>query len=237
VTKTILKRTLLLALATTVMSSLSFASLLVCGSNQSVTLLSSAGVTGCTFGSNTFTNFSVAGSNEFGTTSPDAISPSTVQMTFTGATTNPGVVNVMLSNSDVAAWALTGSQQFDLVLTYTVTGSAAYFTQFADSFNGTATGAGEVSYDKSANGQILPTLVTPSSSNAPMSLGGQIQTFNVTDNIIVHASNATATLTNATNSFTMVSIVTNPAPEPMTSMMLGSGLLALGFVLRRKKRT
>jgi len=158
-------------------------------------------------------------------------------MTFTGATTNPGVVNVMLSNSDVAAWALTGSQQFDLVLTYTVTGSAAYFTQFADSFNGTATGAGEVSYDKSANGQILPTLVTPSSSNAPMSLGGQIQTFNVTDNIIVHASNATATLTNATNSFTMVSIVTNPAPEPMTSMMLGSGLLALGFVLRRKKRT
>jgi hypothetical protein len=141
-------------------------------------------------------------------------------------------VNVTLTNSDLASWALTGSQQFDLILTYTVTGSALYFTQFADSFNGTATGAGEVSYDKMANGQVLPTLVTPSSSNSPISLGGTIQTFSVTDNIIVHASNFTATLSNATNSFTMATVST---PEPMTSMLLGTGLLALGFVLRRKR--
>jgi hypothetical protein len=232
VTKTILKRTLLLALATTFLSSLSFASLLVCGSNQSVTLLSTAGVTGCTDGTNTFSNISVATSNEFGTTLADAISPNTVQLSFTGAMTNPGVVNVIVSNSDAASWMLTGSQQFDLILTYTVTGSAAYFTQFADSFMGNASGSGDVSYDKMANGQVLPTLVTGSQTNAPISLGGTLTTFNVTDNIIVHASNATATLTNATNSFTMVAIST---PEPMTSMLLGTGLLALGFVLRRKR--
>ena len=166
-------------------------------------------------------------------TSPDAIDPTKVQLAFTGATTNPGVVNVVVSDSNAAAWALQGAMQFDLILTYTVTGSAAYFAQFADSFIGTATGAGEISYVNLANGQTLPTLVTPSSSNAPQSLGGIIQTFNVTDNIMVHASNASATLTNATNTFTMIRTVVTP--EPMTSILLGSGLLAFGLILRRKR--
>jgi hypothetical protein len=233
--KTILKRTLLLALATMALSSLSFATILCGGTPQTISAIAAAG--GCTFGSNLFSNVSIATSNEFAA-SPDAIDPTKVQLTLTGALTNPGVVNVMVSDSNAAAWALTGAMQFDLVLTYTVTGSAAYFTQFADSFNGTAaagTGAG-ISYDKMANGQILPPLVSPSSSNTPISLGGTIQTFNVTDNIIVHASGANATLVNATNSFTMVPITTT-VPEPMTSMLLGSGLLAFGLILRRHKRS
>jgi hypothetical protein len=44
----------------------------------------------------------------------------------------------------------------------------------------------------------------------------------------VHATNASATLLNATNSFVI--------PEPMTSVLLGSGLLAFGFMLRRKRK-
>jgi hypothetical protein len=229
-----LKRALLLALATMALSSLSFATILCSGVPQTISAIAAAG--GCTYGTNLFSNVSIATSNEFAA-SPDAIDPTKVQLTLTGALTNPGVVNVIVSDSNSAAWTLLGAMQFDLVLTYTVTGSAAYFSQFADSFNGTATGAGEISYDKMANGQILPTLVTPSSSNAAQSLGGTVQTFNVTDNIIVHASNATATLVNATNSFTMVPTVVNPAPEPMTSMLLGSGLLAFGLILRRHKRS
>lgn len=225
-----LKRTILLALATMALSSLSFATILCGGAPQTISAIAAAG--GCTFGSNLFSNVSISTSNEFAA-SPDAIDPTKVQLTLTGATTNPGVVNVVVSDSNAAAWALVGAMQFDLVLTYTVTGSAAYFTQFSDSFVGTATGSGQISYDKMANGQILPTLVSPSSSNAPISLGGTIQTFNVVDNIIVHASNASATLTNATNSFTM--IASSPVPEPMTSMLLGSGLLAFGLLLRRKR--
>jgi PEP-CTERM motif len=57
--------------------------------------------------------------------------------------------------------------------------------------------------------------------------GGPLSTFNVIDNIQVHASNASANLTSATNSFVV--------PEPMTSMLLGSGLLAFGLMLRRKR--
>src|SRR5216684_4397619 len=132
--KKTLKRTLLLALATTALSSLSFGTILCGGAPQTVSAIAAAG--GCTFGTNLFTNVTIATSNEFAA-SPDAIDPTKVQLILTGATTNPGVVNVTVSNSNTAAWALVGAMQFDLVLTYTVTGSAAYFTQFADSFRGT----------------------------------------------------------------------------------------------------
>ena len=67
-----------------------------------------------------------------------------------------------------------------------------------------------------------------------MSLGGTIQTFNVTDNIIVHASNASATLVNATDSFTMRATVVTP--EPMASLLLGSGLLAFVFMHKFARR-
>jgi hypothetical protein len=233
-TLTILKKTVLLALATTALSSLSFATILCGAVPQTILAISSAG--GCTYGTNLFSNVSIGTSTEFPGTAVDAIAPGTVQLTMTGALTNPGVVNVVLSNSDTGSWALTGSQEFNIILTYTVTGSAAYFSSFADSFTGSGTGNGAISYDKAANNQALPmTLGLSMTSQPPLAFtGGPIQTFNVLDNIVVHASNGTATLANATNSFTMVSIVTT-APEPMTSMLLGSGLLAFGFMLRRKR--
>jgi hypothetical protein len=234
-TPTILKRVLVLAVATVALSSLSFATILCGGAPQTILAISTAG--GCTYGTNIFTNVSIATSTEFPGTPVDAIAPGTVELTMTGALTNPGVVNVVLSNSDAGSWSLTGSQEFNIILTYTVTGSAAYFSAFADSFNGSGTGNGAISYDKAANNQALPmTLGLSMTSQAPLAFtGGPIQTFNVLDNIVVHASNGTATLANATNSFTMVPTVISTAPEPMTSIMLGSGLLAFGFMLRRKR--
>jgi hypothetical protein len=132
-------------------------------------------------------------------------------------------------------WSLTGTQQFSLIFTYTVTGSLpAYFLGVGDSFNGSGTtcgpacGTGNISFDKTADSTTLPTLSLANTSQAPVAFaGGPLSTFNVTDNIQVHATNASATLVDATNSFVV--------PEPMTSMLLGSGLLAFGFILRRKR--
>jgi hypothetical protein len=141
---------------------------------------------------------------------------------------------VLIGNLTPSNWVLTATQQFNLVLTYTVTGSLpAYFVAVGDSFNGSATsnanGTGAVTYDKTADGVTLMTLGTGGmTSQAPVAFpGAPLSTFNVTDNILVHATNASATLVNATNSFVV--------PEPATSILLGSGLLAF-FMLRRKRR-
>ena len=124
----VLKTTLLLAVAMMVFSSLSFGSILCDGAPTTLNAANAGG--GCQFGSNLFTNLSLAGSFAFPGTPSDSINSGTVSVSFTGSTTNPGVVNVVLTNSDAASWALTGTQQFSLVFSYTVTGSAAYFGVF-----------------------------------------------------------------------------------------------------------
>jgi hypothetical protein len=57
--------------------------------------------------------------------------------------------------------------------------------------------------------------------------GAPLSTFVVNDNFQVAASTASASVNSATNIFII--------PEPMTSVFLGSGLLAIGLLLRRKR--
>jgi hypothetical protein len=226
-TLTIFKRTLLLALATMALSSLSFATILCGGVAQTVAAIAAAG--GCQYGSNFFTNVSISTSTELGSAPAGAIDPTQVAVQVT-STSVPDVINVIVSNLTPSNWALTTNGQFTLVLTYTVTGSLpAYFVNFSDSFNGSGTSTGGISFDKMANGQNLPmTLNLAMMSQPPLAFtGSPLSTFNVVDNIQVHANNASATLLNATNTFGV--------PEPMTSMLLGSGLLAFGFMVRRKR--
>jgi hypothetical protein len=233
------KRTLLLALATMALSSISFATILCDGTPTAISVINAGG--GCQFGSNAFTNVSIATSTDSITTPAGAIDPNQVALSFSLA---GNLLNVVISNlntdttgsSTGSNWGLTGTQQFSLILTYTVTGSLpAYFLGVGDSFNGSGTtcgaacGTGNISFDKTADSTTLPTLSLAMMSQAPVGFAGApLSTFNVTDNIQVHATNASATLVDATNSFVV--------PEPMTSMLLGSGLLAFGFILRRKRR-
>jgi|SRR5580704_2041587 hypothetical protein len=238
---TVLKRALLLALTTMALSSLSFATIL-CSAPTAISAIIAAG--GCAFGTNTFTNVSISTSTESPGTPFAAIDPSQVALQITG---NPALnsIDVIVSNLTPSNWVVRNTQQFNLILTYTVTGGLpAYFAGVGDSFNGSATtcsagttpcvdgapsGAGAISFDKTADSTTLPTLALGTTSQPPVAFGaGPLSTFNVTDNIQVHATNASATLTDATNSFVI--------PEPMTSVLLGSGLLAFGFLLRRKRR-
>jgi len=236
---TIFKRTLLLALGTMILSSLSFATIMCDGTPTAISVINAGG--GCQFGTNAFTNVSIATSTESITTPAGAIDPNQVALSFT---LSGNLLNVVVSNlntnttgsSTGSNWGLVGTQQFSLILTYTVTGSLpAYFLGVGDSFNGSGTtcgptcGTGNISFDKTADSTTLPTLSLAMTSQAPVGFAGApLSTFNVTDNIQVHATNASATLVDATNSFVV--------PEPMTSMLLGSGLLAFGFLLRRKRR-
>jgi hypothetical protein len=233
------KRTLLLALATMILSSLSFATILCDGTPTAISVINAGG--GCQFGSNAFTNVSIATSTESVTSPAGAIDANQVALSFS---LSGNLLNVVISNLNTnttgsttgSNWGLTGTQQFSLILTYTVTGSLpAYFLGVGDGFNGTGTtcgaacGTGAVSFDKTADSTTLSTLSLAMTSQAPVGFAGApLSTFNVTDNIQVHATNASATLVDATNSFVV--------PEPMTSMLLGSGLLAFGFILRRKRR-
>jgi hypothetical protein len=236
-TRTNFKRTLLLALATTAFSSLSFATIL-CDGTTSITVISAAG--GCQYGANTFTNLSIATSTKSTATPSGAIDPNQVAVAISQSGDLLDVVLTNLNTNTTGSttgfnWSLTGTQQFSLIFTYTVTGSLpAYFLGVGDGFNGSGTtcgpacGTGNVSFDKTADTTTLPTLSLANTSQAPVAFAGApLSSFDVIDNIQVHATNASATLTDATNSFVV--------PEPMTAMLLGSGLLVFGFVLRRKR--
>jgi hypothetical protein len=220
---------LILSTATMVFSSLSFGSIFCDGTPTAIATISAAG--GCYFGTNLFTNVTIGTSTESATTSTDAIDPTKVQLAFTRS---GNVINVIVSDSNTTAWTLTGTQQFNLILKYDVTGGLpAYFMSVGDSFNGSGTsntqGAGNIAFDKTADSVTLPTLSLLMMSNPQTGFpAAPLSTFSVNDNIQVHATNATATLVDATNSFVV--------PEPMSSMLLGSGLLAFGVILRRKRK-
>src|ERR1700736_1984486 len=181
----ILKRTLIVTFATMALSSLSFGAPISCAT--AVTIAATGG--SCYFGSNTFTNISIGTSTESVGSPAGAIDPT--QVTFQVSTSAPNLLNVLIGNLTPSNWVLTATQQFNLVLTYTVTGSLpAYFVAVGDSFNGSATsnanGTGAVTYDKTADGVTLMTLGTGGmTSQAPVAFpGAPLSTFNVTDNIL-----------------------------------------------------
>ena len=231
-------RVALLALGVSCFSSVSMADTVICPTISAATIASLGG--SCIFGGTLFSNISIATSTESLTAPTGAIDPNQVSLQFTSAGSNLAVVT--LTNATPSNWALTGTQQFNLILTYTMSGGP-WFSGFGNDMIASATsgssGAGAVSFDKAAQWgtttNALPTLSLAMTSNPVTDFvpsgsdpAPPLSSVNITDNIQVHATNASATLVSASNQLVV--------PEPMTSTLLGSGLLAVGFFLRRKNR-
>ncbi len=217
-------KALLLAAGVVALSSPGFALGVCTGVPTSVAALIAAG--GCSFGANTFTLFDLTGSSGVAAD----INPANigVAMNLVSATNTLNVVLTPLNTT----WSVSGTNQFTINLTYTVTGAGAWFRQFGDSLQGVSVVApGSVSMTKIINpggsaqavnaNDMFPTPALVNLTGAPLS------TFVVNDNFQVAASTQSASVNSATNIFIV--------PEPMTSVFLGSGLLAIGLLLRRKR--
>jgi hypothetical protein len=183
-----------------------------------------------------FSNISLAGSSASGTTQPGAIDPNDVEVQFQEFCCYQPGVSILLTDPMAGDWNLTGTQKFTLDLSYTNSGTE--FFSFGDELGADASGGGTVLFDSSAMGdsnpiQALPTLSAGGLTLAAMFLTGwphfPPDTVQITESIQVQANNGTANLTSAITGVDAV-------PEPTTSRLLCSGLLALGLILRRKRK-
>jgi hypothetical protein len=134
-----------------------------------------SGVTGaCTSGFNLFSNISLAGSSVSGSAPPGAIDPNDVEVQVRQIGFD---FFFILTDPIPGDWSLTGTQQFTLDLSYTVSGPPWFFF-FNDELNANASGGGVVSFDSSGAGgsnppQALPTLFN---SSVPPFNGGLLFT-------------------------------------------------------------
>jgi hypothetical protein len=181
---------------------------------------------GCQLGVVVFDNFSFVNPSSGGT--PYVPSDTNVNITIDY---NSPLNVVTFTPVNAADWDLTSNfQQFAFTVTYTVTAPTAFFLDWAPSISGLRSGTGGFSIVETINGSAVNG-ADAFSSNPPPTLfaGGPVSTFNVSDNIQASSgSSGTSSLFSVTNSFTV--------PEPLSSVLLGSGLLALGFLLRCKRR-
>ena len=220
--KETVKRLFLIGLAVTASSSVVMAS--TCATEQVGNLAVDNGCT-LTMGSTTltFSNFSFSVTLQ---TSPQSFADNTVSF-------GSSPTGFTLTDTGDSTWNVT-SGQWSFTLGYTVTTSpSTAFTTFAPSEQGTAvTGTGSSS-DASTIGSQSQTATNVTPNPALVAFSPQPTTFTVSDVVGENAGAAgTSNMTSVTDSFSTTPVT---APEPVTSALFGSGLVALGLLARRRR--
>jgi hypothetical protein len=164
----------------------------------------------------TFSNFTFA----LGTvTAPGGFTAIDNTISFSGGYGPGGYPEAILTDTGDGLWNIS-SGQWGFTLAYDVASTGWPITDFKASEGGaSATGTGGSSITETSGGLI--STATTSNPNPPFTHG-----FNgvVMDVVVNNAGTGTSNLTSVSNTF--------ETPEPMTPILLGSGLLALGLLAR-----
>lgn len=186
-----------------------------------------------------FSNFTLLLNGTNGTGSGVTVIDTNIQITPTGAGTFAGGLqfsSLLTQTNGLASFLVTGTQQYTMILYYLVTGSGVIGTNAT--MSASVTGGGSASLTKDIFGstpQILGgnAIATANVNNqqgtGPLAIFNGGASFFSRDTLTIQANNNTATVTSFGNVFQTV-------PEPMTSLLIGGGLLAIGLLRRRRKR-
>jgi hypothetical protein len=182
---------------------------------------------GCLVGDKLFSNFAMPSGNV-------AATSITVQPDV-----GTGFEGLFLSSG---SWLAFANGTKDTTLTYTVSAPGPLISGATLTMTGRiSSGTGVITVTENIQQVVTdipgsPISVSASGSGASsldfVGAGGTLQTtLNITTQVHVHANaSSTATLSQITETFTQV-----PAPEPMQSVLIGSGFLALGLVSRKRR--
>jgi len=215
-----MKKTLLLVALLLVMRSTGWASNCTVGTLSSYLAL---GAGGCTLDNKTFTHFGYSGAGTF----PIPASEITVTPCPSSLCSATGVLPGEEGFVFNAAWQVGPGQTLDSLISFTVTSGTSIVDAFLAGAGMSAGGGGLASVAETlGNGESL-TVSTVGHSSDSVTFPG-VTSLTVLKNIALSGGAGAARISDVANGFSQT-------PEPGSLLLLGSGLLGLAGLARRRR--